>query len=236
MQMSAEYDAVTKQTFYAAKQAFLKAKAPKGKLKAVVVDLDETMIDNSPYEGSLIKEGAAFQRATWGGWEQNGHPKAMPGAKEFSNFVNAHGGKMYFVSNRSEANKAYTIKQLKALGFTGVDETTVLLKDKTSDKNIRFAEIAKQNPIVIYMGDNLNDFPGVYGKHTVKERKDYVLANEAKFGTSYFVLPNAMYGDWMRSLAPNWYNMSAAEQAEWKWKHVLDWKAYPYTKKQEKKD
>ena len=110
MQESGEYDALAYQAFNAAKVAFDHAKVKKGKKKAVVVDLDETMIDNSAYAGWQIQNNKPFDGKDWTRWVDARESEAIAGAVEFNNYVNANKGKMFYVSNRKDSNeKAGTI-------------------------------------------------------------------------------------------------------------------------------
>lgn len=227
VQNSGEYRALAYQAFNYAKISFDKAKVPAGKLKAVVSDLDETLIDNSAYQGSLVHYGKEFESATWGEWEKVGNPTAIPGAVEFAKYVNAHGGKMYYVSNRQHANLEGTIRALQALGFPGVSAETVLLKNGSSNKEIRFNEIQKVNPIVMYVGDNLNDFPGGYSLKNKADRQAWADKNATQFGVTYIALPNPMYGNWMSALDPNFYNKSKAEQNEVRINSIQKWDQFP---------
>ena len=207
MQESGEYDALAYQAFNTAKVAFDHAKVKKGKKKAVVVDLDETMIDNSPYAGWQIQNNKPFDGKDWTRWVDARESGAIAGAVEFNNYVNSHKGKMFYVSNRKDKNeKAGTIDDMKRLGFTGVDESSLYLKKDKSAKSARFAEIESQGyDIILYVGDNLDDFgDATHGKLNA-DRRDFVAKNQAKFGKTYIVLPNPNYGGWEGGLAKDYF-------------------------------
>ena len=107
----------------------INAKVKKGKKKAVVVDLDETMLDNSPYAGWQVQNNKPFDGKDWTRWVEARQSGVVPGAVEFNNYVNTHGGKMFYVSNRKESNeKAGTIDDMKRLGFNGVEDSVFYLK------------------------------------------------------------------------------------------------------------
>lgn len=129
IQQSGEYQALSYQAYNAAKVAFDHAKVKKGKKKAVVVDLDETMLDNSPYAGWQVQNNKPFDGKDWTRWVEARQSGVVPGAVEFNNYVNTHGGKMFYVSNRKESNeKAGTIDDMKRLGFNGVEDSAFYLK------------------------------------------------------------------------------------------------------------
>ncbi|TCP93254.1 5'-nucleotidase (lipoprotein e(P4) family) [Cricetibacter osteomyelitidis] len=215
LQQSGEYQALTHQAFNSAKTAFDQAKAAKGKKKAVVVDLDETMIDNSAYAGWQVKNGEPFEGESWTRWVNARQVLPIPGAVEFANYVNSHNGTMFFVSNRKDAGeKQATLDDMKRLGFSGVREDRLFLKKDKSNKSPRFAEIEQQGyDIVLYVGDNLNDFGDATYKKSNQERRDFVKQNKALFGTKFIVLPNPNYGDWEGGLDKNYYKGDAQHKS-----------------------
>ncbi|NBH76421.1 5'-nucleotidase, lipoprotein e(P4) family [Rodentibacter pneumotropicus] len=207
MQDSGEYQALAYQAYNAAKVAFDQAKVAKGKKKAVVVDLDETMLDNSPYAGWQVQNNKPFDGKDWTRWVEARQSRAIPGAVEFNNYVNSHKGKVFYVTNRKDSTeKAGTIDDMKRLGFNGIDESAFYLRKDKSSKAERFAEIEKQGyEIVLYVGDNLDDFGNaVHGKLNA-ERRDFVAKNKTKFGKTYIVLPNANYGGWEGGLKKDYF-------------------------------
>ncbi len=211
-QQSGEYQALTYQAFNTAKIAFDNAKPLDGKPKAVVVDLDETMIDNSAYSAWQVKANKPFDSKTWSEWTAAKQALAVPGAVSFANYVNSHGGTMFYVSNRKTSEYAATMENLNSLGFTGVNEKTLLLSSDTSNKQARFDAIkAAGYNIVIYAGDNLNDFGSATYHKDNAERRAFVNQNHNQFGTQYIVLPNPLYGDWESGLAAS-YNKLTPEQ------------------------
>lgn len=198
MQDSGEYKALAYQAYNTAKTAFDHAKVAKGKKKAVVVDLDETMLDNSPYAGWQVQNNKGFDGKDWTRWVDARQSRAVPGAVEFNNYVNSHKGKMFYVTNRKDSSeKAGTIDDMKRLGFEGVDESVLYLKKDKSAKAARFAEIEKQGyEIVLYVGDNLDDFGDtVYGKLNA-ERSAFVKENQANLVklTSYYLTLTTVAG------------------------------------------
>ena len=197
MQQSGEYRALAYQAFNAAKAAFDAAVPADGMKKAVVVDLDETMIDNSAEGAIRLLEHKEFDPSFWTRWCEAEQALAIPGAVEFANYVNSHGGKMFYVSNRIVGPEYQpTINNLKALGFTGVDSTSVLLKDKVSQKTARYEQVEKAGyEIVVFIGDNLDDFrfTGETYRKLNDVRRSVVDKYKSDFGVKYIVLPNPLY-------------------------------------------
>ncbi len=217
MQQSGEFSALSYQAFNTAETAFTQAKAAPGRQKAVVVDLDETMIDNSAYAGWQIKHHQPFSDATWSKWTQARQAKALPGAVEFSHYVITHGGRIFYVSNRDQADFNATMDNLKALGFADVGPQTLLLKPTggTSNKSERFSQVEKQGyDIVVYDGDNLNDFSGEPYHKLNTQRRDFVNQHQEEFGHKYIMLPNPSYGDWEGGMSKGYWPASAAEKVK----------------------
>ncbi|MER1892156.1 5'-nucleotidase, lipoprotein e(P4) family, partial [Proteus mirabilis] len=141
-QQSGEYQALTHQAFNIAKTAFEHAIVAKDKKKAVVVDLDETMIDNSAYAGWQIENGQGFSQESWTKWVNARQVYAIPGAVDFANYVNTLNGTIFYVSNRlDKSERQATIDDMKRLGFPNVSDKTLLLKTDKSAKSERFNSI-----------------------------------------------------------------------------------------------
>lgn len=225
MQQSGEYQALAHQAFNTAKTAFDQAKKTKGKKKAVVVDLDETMMDNSAYAGWQVKNGEDFTQETWTKWVNARQAAAIPGAVEFANYVNNHGGTMFYVSNRLEnGERQGTIDDMARLGFPGVSEKTLILKDGKSAKSARYKTITDQGyDIVVYVGDNLNDFGDATYRKPNAERRDFVAQNAKQFGTKYIVLPNPNYGDWEGGLDSNYYKGDVKNKVDIRLNSIKAW-------------
>ena len=175
MRTSAEYRALAYQGYNVALNAVKMAVAdPSHQRKplAIVLDADETVVDNTKLMGESVANGNGRFDAPW--WRQavhQGKSQAMPGAVDFLNEVHKQGVEIFYVSNRyAPVNLDVTIENFKELGFPSVDKDHVLLFEKDSDKQPRFDAIAKKYAVVVYMGDNAGDFPiGTKGK-TLAER------------------------------------------------------------------
>ena len=228
MQQSGEYRALAYQAFNAAKAAFDAAVPADGMKKAVVVDLDETMIDNSAEGAIRLLEHKEFDPSFWTRWCEAEQALAIPGAVEFANYVNSHGGKMFYVSNRIVGPEYQpTINKLKALGFTGVDSTSVLLKDKVSQKTARFEQVEKAGyEIVVFIGDNLDDFrfTGETYRKLNDVRRSVVDKYKSDFGVKYIVLPNPLYGNWEGGLNADYYKNDAAGKLKIRRDNLKVWK------------
>ncbi|HKR02180.1 MAG TPA: 5'-nucleotidase, lipoprotein e(P4) family [Pyrinomonadaceae bacterium] len=167
--------------------------------RAVVVDADETVLDNSPYQAMLLKNRQSYDSRTWTEWVKREEAEAIPGAVEFLRYAASRGVRVFYITNRSLAEKEATAANLRKLGFPNVNDQTLLVRTdpKTSSKEGRRDSVSARFRIVLLMGDNLNDFAEVFeqGK-TIAARLAAVEQNKALFGKRFIVLPNVMYGDW----------------------------------------
>ena len=219
MRTSAEYRALAYQGYNVAMNAVKMAvvdPSHQRKPLAIVLDADETVVDNTKLMGESIANGNGRFDAPW--WRQavhQGKSQAMPGAVDFLNEVHKQGVEIFYVSNRyAPVNLDVTIQNFKELGFPTVDKDHVLLFEKDSDKQPRFDMIAKKYYVVVYMGDNAGDFPiGTKGK-TLAERNGIIDAHKEDFGTTFVVFPNPAYGSWVSALAKGYQNLSPEEQKQ----------------------
>ncbi len=206
MQTAAEYRALAYQAFNWAKVTldadFDKKnvkklpKAEQKKPRAIVVDVDETVLDNSPQQATAIKLRRAFNPKDWQNWCNLRTAKPIAGAVEFLQYANAKGVKVFYVTNREQPERAATLDNLKSAGFPDVTDETVVTKTDTSSKEKRRADIEAKYRIVILIGDNLNDHAQQFEKKSIADR--FAETDKAKqfWGTKFIVLPNAMYGEW----------------------------------------
>lgn len=164
--------------------------------RAVVVDIDETVLDNSPAQAYGIKNKLPFNLKDWYAWGEMRKAKAIPGAVDFANYAKSKGVRIFYVSNRDEVQKQATIDNLKAVGFPDISAENVILRQKESTKEPRRLAIAEKYRIVILMGDNLNDLSNVYESKSVADRFAEVEKARELYGNKFIVLPNAMYGEW----------------------------------------
>lgn len=207
-QKASEYRALAYQAFNWAKIVLdgdekAKKKLPKverKKPRAVVVDIDETVLDNSPAQAAGIKNRMPFDLKSWYAWGEMRKAKAVPGSVAFLNYAVSKGVKVFFVSNRDEVQKQATIDNLKNVGFQDVSAENVVLRDKESSKEARRQAILQKYRIVILMGDNLDDLSSVFERKSIMERFAETDKAQAMFGNRFIVLPNAMYGTWENAI------------------------------------
>lgn len=201
-QASAEFRALSYQTFNLATM-MVELDLEKDTVemqRAIVVDLDETILDNSPYEAWLIGKDFGYSSDTWNPWIQAGIAPALPGAVEFLLFCEDNDVEVFYVSNRKvlDDNSGYmgTMNNLNDLGIPYVDEEHLLLRTASSDKTERRSLVENENHVILYMGDNLNDFLQDFAGISVDERFTITDEYKEEFGSKFIVMPNPMYGEW----------------------------------------
>ncbi len=144
MQKAAEYRALVYQAFNIARiqldadfeKRNLK-KLPKLERKmprAVVVDVDETVLDNSLHQARLVKNRQPYLPDTWTKWVDMRRATPIPGAVDFLNYANRKNVRVFYVTNRNEAEKQGTIDNLKQTGFPDVSDETVMVRATESSK------------------------------------------------------------------------------------------------------
>lgn len=195
---SAEHDALFQQVYRAATDRVL-ALAP-GRASGswgVILDADETVLDNSEYQLRLAQRGTRFSSDTWNEWVRERAADPLPGAAEFIGLVRSLGGVVAIVTNRDAIVCPDTEANLAALGIA-VD---VVLCQQPGErgKNARFQAVQRGTTpadlpaveVLLWIGDNIRDFPDL-------DQGQVDADALARFGRSYFLLPNAMYGSWER--------------------------------------
>lgn len=182
---------------------------------AVTLDIDETIIDNSPHAGYEIKHNDPYSSENFNKWIQKADAKAIPGAKEFTDYAKSKGIEVFYVSNRKEdIHLDATIKNMKKLGFVNSDKEHILLKTNDSDKAPRWNKIEQKYNLAIYCGDNLGDFPNGYYNKSNEERNSIVKEQNKYFGSKYIVLPNPVYGDFENAIYNYNLNKTPAEKLQ----------------------
>lgn len=217
-QKSAEARAMYLQTYNFAKMKFdeiLKKdrfKLKKKKPKAIIADIDETVLNNSPYNARLIETGTSYNEKSWSKWVNEKQAKALPGAVNFMNYVKEKGVDVFYISNRNVKYLNATLENLKNIGFPFADKKHILLKDKTSDKSARRNIVLQNYDVILYLGDNLRDFDENFKYAKNMNRNDSVAKYKDLFGAKYIIFPNPMYGEWVKAVYKGDFSKTNAEK------------------------
>jgi acid phosphatase len=238
MQRAVEHDLIYVQTYRDAQARLLAAMkdkqwdalakddrvAPLAGLKpAVVLDIDETVLDNSPYQARLIKSGGEFNEADWAAWCKEEKARALPGVVEFTQFAAQHGIAVIYVSNRAKDLDEATLSNLRKAGlpvsgpeaFLGLGTFVQDCEQVGTEKGCRRQLISRKFRVLMQFGDQVGDFANVLA-NTAEGRQKAIAPYMAWIGTRWFVLPNPSYGSWEPALFNNDWTLPREQRRQQK--------------------
>jgi 5'-nucleotidase (lipoprotein e(P4) family) len=218
MQRSAEYRACAETIYRAASDrldAALKdpdwdalvpgerATPARGLPPAIVMDVDETVLDNSPYQARLVRESKAYNEATWDAWVREEKAEPVPGVVEFARMAQAKGITLIYISNRAEHLLAPTLANLRAAGLPVKDDSVFLglgafvanCEQEGSEKRCRRQLAGRSYRVLMQFGDQLGDFAQIL-VNTPEARAELQEQHRGWFGERWWMLPNPTYGSW----------------------------------------
>jgi acid phosphatase len=208
---SAEYATLTRMVYSLAAQAVERAAAEHeqehdGRLLAVVLDIDETALDNSVYQLERAAYRLPFSGASWEAWVRRRAAGAVPGAVEFVRAARARGARVAWISNRDDGPASFeaTRANLHAWGlWSDGDRLCLQHGDEDRSKAQRRGELRAGGGgrcsfgaparVAAYVGDQLGDFPR-------DDEPGAEALRESDFGCRYFLLPDPMYGGWTNAV------------------------------------
>jgi acid phosphatase len=216
MQTAGEYRACCLQTYRFALEKLIekhRALPRDGRTPAIIMDLDETVFDNSGYETWLFQQGTVYSDESWKRWERDhGDEVALvPGALDLIRWADGNGIRVVFVTNRFEENRDATTRTLRRLGIDTRDiEQRLLMTTGSSDKSSRRKQVFDRYRVLMLFGDNLRDFSEQFRaakvdatdtagqNRAIAERLKQVDDNRSHWGNDWIVLPNPAYGEWTK--------------------------------------
>ncbi len=212
-QRAAEYRALCFQAFNIAhhrvdEMLLTKTEKP----KVIITDIDETILDNSPYEVHQTLQGKGYESDSWYEWSAMIKADTVPGALNFLKYASTKGIEIFYVTNRGERERNFTIKNLQKFNFPNADSAHLFPLQTTSSKEERRQKIAASHTIVMLMGDNLGDFSSLFDKKSSDERNQNVNEAAVEFGNRFIILPNPVYGDWESSLYNYDYSLTSFQR------------------------
>jgi 5'-nucleotidase (lipoprotein e(P4) family) len=172
---------------------------------AVILDIDETVLDNSYYQARLIRDDTTFAaNPTWEAWCLEARATAIPGAVEFTRYAASRGVTVFYVSNRTAAVEQATRANLQALGFPldGRVDTVLVRGERpewqASGKGPRRSHVAASHRVVMLVGDDLGDFVDD-ASGSPEARREASARYQKWWGERWIMLPNPAYGSWERA-------------------------------------
>jgi acid phosphatase len=196
---SEEYSTLARQVYRLATERVRVAAQNHRDRWAVVLDLDETALDNSTYQLDRAAYGLPYDSASWNAWVVRRQAGAVPGVADFVATVRGLGGHVAWISNRDVVTREATRANLQQLGLWNDDDRLCLQANVQHTKRVRRAEVASgdgscawqgvQMSVVAFIGDQMGDFPDASEAFPG-------TGSDVAFGLSCFLLPNPMYGEW----------------------------------------
>jgi acid phosphatase len=209
-----ELDRAIKDRNWDALDAAERGNPARGLPPAVVFDVDETVLDNSPYQARLVATGTEYNEAEWDAWVREQKAAAIPGVVEFAKAAQARGVALFFISNRAVHLKDATIANLRSAGlpvkddaFLGLGTVVPGCEQDGSDKNCRRQLIGRKYRVLMQFGDQLGDFVQV-SPNTPEQREALLDSHRAWIGERWWMLANPSYGSWEPALFNNDYHQS----------------------------
>lgn len=192
---------------------------------AIIVDVDETILDNSPFQGELLRNGTAFDPALFTEWVETAQAKPLPGAVAFLRAAHDRGVTIFYVTNRKAHEEPATRDNLARAGFPLDDHVdTVLMRLERPnwiwDKSSRREAIVRGYRVLMLIGDDLNDFVG-NSRVTLEQRHQLSDSHRDWWGERWIILPNPTYGSWLGAIYDYEWGITEQEQRRLR-EHVLD--------------
>jgi acid phosphatase len=193
----------------------------KGLPPAVVLDIDETVLDNSPYQARLIRQGGEYNEADWAAWCKEEAARALPGVVAFTQFAARHGVAVIYVSNRAKDLDQVTLANLRKAGlpvsgpeaFLGLGTFVEGCEQVGTEKGCRRQLIGRKYRVLMQFGDQVGDFVSVLA-NTPEGRAKAIAPYQAWIGERWFVLPNPSYGSWEPALFDNDWTLPRGQRRQ----------------------
>jgi acid phosphatase len=187
---------------------------------AIMLDLDQTVLDNSSYNVMLIREGKQYSKASYAAWCQKRSAPAVPGAAAFLDHAVERDVAVFYYSRRRDTLRDCTTSNLQALGLPLPDQSRLLLNDGTSKSRYR-KQVAQQYRILLLVGDDLEDFVDDF-RADPAVRRQLASRYAERWGREWIILPNPIYGHWESSLYSFDHSMTRPEKLRHKLLHLLE--------------
>jgi acid phosphatase len=194
---------------------------------AVILDVDETILDNSGYQAWMAVKGTTFDPKTWNAYVNTVSSLPITGAVEFTQYAASRGVKVFYVSNRTAEEEPATRKNLEKFGFPldGSVDTALMSRERpdwTSAKGTRRAYVAKSYRVLLNLGDNFADFVDEY-RGTEAERLRVLEQHQARWGREWIMLSNPSYGSFESAPFKHDFKVPAADQRKAKREALEPW-------------
>jgi 5'-nucleotidase (lipoprotein e(P4) family) len=164
------------------------------------------------YETHQTLLGKDYDSDSWYEWSSMMKADTVPGSLNFLKYASSKGIEIFYITNRSEKEREFTLKNLQKFNFPDADNAHLFPMQNTSSKETRRQSIAANHTIVMLIGDNLGDVSSLFDKKSTDERNQNVNKVAAEFGSRFIILPNPIYGDWESALYNYNYSLTEAQK------------------------
>lgn len=194
---------------------------------AVILDIDETLLDNSKYQVWMMKSDQTFSTKTWNEFCAAQISTAVPGALEFVKYADSKGVNIFYITNRAAETEKDTRENMQKLGFPlGGNVDTFLMQNEKpgwgSAKSTRRAEVTKDYRVLLNIGDNFGDFDDRYRSSEADRLKAYE-ADMAYWGKQWLMIANPTYGSFDTAPYGHDFKKSREEQRKAKRDVLESW-------------
>jgi 5'-nucleotidase (lipoprotein e(P4) family) len=195
-QRAADYKALCFQAYNMARLRLDAYQPQTGKPKAIITDIDETILDNSPFAVHQGLQGKDYTLESWFEWTAKAAADTVPGAASFLKYAASKGVEVFYITNREERERKSTLDNLRKFGFPDTDDAHLFPRANSSSKEARRQAILATHEVILYIGDNLPDLSVLFDKKSETERSSIVQQLASDFGNRFILIPNFVYGDW----------------------------------------
>ena len=228
LQNAAEYRALCYQAFNLASEkieSIAGKKNKEGRPQAVIVDVDETILNNGPFSAAMILKNKSYGPEEWNKWVEQSSAEPIPGSVEFLQLVDKNKMEIFYVSNRMENSLGPTYKNLVAVGFPVKKENMMFRAAGTSDSKMeRRKLILDKYEVVMLVGDSMMDFTEAFEMKGVDASWELADKIRSDFGNKYVVIPNPIYGPWESMIYNFEHGKKTEDKIEDRYNHL-----YPMT-------
>lgn len=194
---------------------------------AIILDVDETVLDNSRYQVWMLKNDQTFSTKTWNQFCAAQISTAVPGAVEFTRYADSKGLKVFYVTNRAAVTENDTRENMAKLGFPmGGDVDTFLMQGEKpewgSAKGTRRAVVTKDYRVLLNVGDNFGDFDDRY-RGSAADRLKAFDSDMAYWGRQWLMIANPAYGSFDTAPFGHDFKKPREEQRKAKWDVLESW-------------
>ncbi|HEU0064916.1 MAG TPA: 5'-nucleotidase, lipoprotein e(P4) family [Flavisolibacter sp.] len=213
MQKAAEYRALCFQAYNIARiKLDEKVTLITNKPKAIITDIDETVLDNSAFAVHQALQGKDYDQIDWYSWTAREEADTIPGAPSFLKYAGGKGIQIFYITNREERERKSTLINLQRYYLPNADNEHLIMRINESGKEHRRQHVMADYEVVLLLGDNLADFSTLFDKQTTDQRITNTNKIAEMFGDRYIVLPNPDYGDWESAIYQYNYKLTPLQK------------------------